>query len=214
MRTEEQVKEFCYRHKNSGDASEKYKACIPGRFWNINLQDFEYSKQAIKKYIIPYSNNLLNAVRDGYGLCLVGDNGSGKTAMLCYVLCRAVESGYSGYYTTVSQMEYDFKRGFSDNSYADHLEEMLQSHFLCIDELLKEKYKDTDSWMRTQLERILKSRNDNKQPTLLASNKDINDKDYGATLTSIISGCFEKVVLEPGDYRPKQREQMRKAMGW
>ena len=214
MRTEGHVEEFKYRNQTGKGQLAKFESCIPIRFWNVQIEDIKTSKKQFVKYILPYCQNFKTARANGYGLCLISDNGTAKTLALSFILCKALERGYYCYYTTVSQLEYDMQRGFSDNKWMDRLDLMLQRDFLCIDELLKEKYKETDSWMRTQIERILKNRNDNLLPTLLASNKDITDKDYGATLTSLISGCFEKVIMEPGDYRPNLKKQMQKDMGW
>jgi len=213
MKTIEQIDLYRYNCNDRIDPSSPhyYEACIPSDFWNLRAEHIEGNRKVFYKYIQPYCDNLKIALSHGYGLFLIGDNGCGKTTFLSYILGCAISYKCSAYYTTILDLDYNLKSGMNDPSVRKRLEQMLSSDFLAIDEIQKEQYKDGDSWIRTQLERILKNRHDNSLPTLLASNK-ILDDEYGATITSLLSGKYEEIILEPIDHRPRLKKVMRKNM--
>jgi DNA replication protein DnaC len=114
----------------------------------------------------------------------------------------------------MTQLTYDIKRGFDDSTIRRRLEWYLTSDFLAIDEMGKERFRDGDTFFRTELERLLKSRYEERMPTLLATNASLSelDKYYGATLSSMLTGKYECVMMEPGDFRREKRKKMRKDM--
>lgn len=193
-----------------------FEACIPRDFWFSEPGDVKYNKEAFEAVILPYIKRLRRARANGYGLVLLGDNGVGKTMFTSIVLVAAIKRGFTAYYTTLPQLDHNLKRGMSDREIAQRLDWMLTSDFVAIDEMGKERYKDGDSWMRLQVERILKERFDNSLPTLLASNADLEalSRMYGSTIGSILDGKYQQVALEPGDFRLHLRKKMEKDMGY
>jgi DNA replication protein DnaC len=163
---------------------------------------------------MPYRKRLKRAYKNGYGLLFLGDNGTGKTLFISYLLGRAVHSGFSIYYTTLKRLDLNIKRGFDDHAAGRRLREMLAADFLAIDELGKEHAKS--AYLQSELEDLLKSRYDDGYPTLLASNLGHSDLSqmYGSTIASMIDGRYEKVMLETGDYRQKVSASMRTNMGY
>jgi DNA replication protein DnaC len=186
------------------------EACIPRDFWYTKGSDVSHNVDVFRDVIAAYCRELKRARKRGYGLMLSGDNGVGKTMFLSYILMSAIRKGWTAYYTTLPKLDYDVKRGFNSSEDQRRLEWMLTSDFLAIDELGKERFKDGDSYMRMQTERILKQRFDDSMPTLIATNADIDTLGsmYGTTLTSILVGKYQIVTLEPGDFREKLRSEM------
>ena len=194
-----------------------FEACIPRDFWFIKPGSVKHTGGVFDDVVKVYCARLRVAKRHGYGLALLGDNGVGKTMFLSYVLAQAVRDGFTAYYTTLPRLDHDIKRGFRDQVANARLAWMLTSDFLAIDEMGKEHFQHAgDSFMRTQLERILKERYDDGSPTLLASNADAGSlgKVYGATIESILNGKYQVAALEPGDFRRRLREAMDTAMGY
>lgn len=222
MRTEVEVEDFKARAKRDADdftwAKEVglYRACVPRDFWHVRRDGVTYNTEAFESYVLPYCMRLAQARERGYGLFFEGDNGVGKTMFLSYVLGFAVERGYLAYYTTVLDLDFNLKRGFSDREAMDRMELMLESDFVALDELSKEQFKAGDSWIRTQVERILKRRHDNNQPTLLASNASAKKvgQAYGATVASVLAGKYQHVLFDAGDFRDQLRARMREDMGY
>lgn len=215
MRREEQVQDF-----ESGldvDSEEKfrllagaYTGCVPRDFWRTKDEDIEHNREAFDGDVARYCEKLHRARRKGYGLLLMGENGTGKSIFASWVLMRAIEAGYSAYYTTMPDFDHNLKRGFGDRVLSERLEWCLSSDFVAIDELAKEQFKEGDSFSRVQLERVLKSRFDNRLPTLLATNATREElaKTYGESIGSILDGKYREIVLDPGDFREKLRQRM------
>lgn len=193
-----------------------YEACIPQSFWWNREEDTIINKEVFSGTIKPYIRNMNKALRNGYGLILSGDNGVGKTHFISYILISAIKSKRTVYYTSMLDLDFNIKRGFRNSVLEERLNWMLDSDFLAIDELGKEKTKSTVQYMDTQIERILKSRIDNNLPILFATNVDVDSLDelYGATVASMLSGKFQVVTMEPGDLRKSFQYQMRKEMGY
>jgi len=194
---------------------EAFEACVPRDFWKVVPGDIHHNKAAFDDTVRPYCDKLRIARAKGYGLLLLGDNGVGKSVFSSYVLTRAIAIGYTAYYTTLPRLDHELKRGFNDRVAADRLREMLTSDFVALDEMGKEHFKGGDSYMRTQVERILKDRYDDGMPTLIATNASARElkKVYGATLASILTGKYQIVMLEPGDYREQMRKKMERDLG-
>jgi DNA replication protein DnaC len=194
-----------------------YEACVPRDFWSVRAKDITGNREVFDGVVRKYARRLDTALKKGYGLVFLGDNGVGKTYLISYVLMKAIRAGRSAYYTTMPQLDHDIKRGFSKSKIEEHLAWLLTSDFLAIDELGKEHYKPGQTtFMDTQIERILKQRCDDSLPVLLATNLDHEAliKSYGPTVGSIIAGKFQAVAMEPGDYRVKMAKRMTGDMGY
>jgi DNA replication protein DnaC len=190
---------------------------VPKDFWNVKATDVTHNTDVFKNIVMKYTKNLNKALKHGYGLVFVGDNGVGKTFFISYVLMTAIRLGKTAYYTTMPQLDYDIKRGWGEKPVEERLRWMLTSDFVAIDEMGKEKFKsDAGGFIFTQIERILKQRCDNSLPTLLSTNMDFNTfvKSYGPTINSLITGKFQTVAMEPGDYRERMAKQMGDEMGY
>jgi DNA replication protein DnaC len=200
--------------KRSALLKRAFEAGVPRDFWDYDADDVEYNREVFDEVVRPYIAKLATALRNGYGLLLLGDNGVGKTMFLSFVLMAACRRGFSAFYTTLPQLAHDIKRGFGDRDVQRRLDWYLTSDFVAIDEMGKERFKTGDSFMRTEVERILKQRYDDARPTLIATNADLPELEtmYGATITSVFTGKYQMATLEPGDFRKVLRERMTKAM--
>jgi DNA replication protein DnaC len=222
MKSEQAVEEFEARIKGSGDEHNQravllYEACVPMSFWEVVQSDVEHNRDLFESSVLQYCEKLHMARTRGYSLLCMGSNGTGKTLFISYILKQVIEYGYTAYYTTVLDYDHNIRLGMNNSEVASRLEWMLGSDFLAFDELIKERYKDGDNWMRLEIERILKYRNDNNLPTLVGTNaslEEIGDA-YGASICSVLNGGkYKHLLFSPGDYRQKQRKQMEEEMGY
>lgn len=192
-----------------------FEASVPRDFWEITAEDIAHNKGVFDTMVRVYASKLKLAMKRGYGLLFLGANGVGKTTFISWVLMEAIRAGRSAYYTTLPQLDYDIKRGFTDDAARERLEWLLTSDFVAIDEVGKEHFKGQEgSWTKTQLERILKERFDDSAPVLLATNMDYStvEKTYGPTMASIFNGKYQQVTMLPGDFRENLRKKMDKDM--
>lgn len=220
MRFEYEVQEFAARIKfdlppeEAQVQVELFRACVPVDFWLVCDQDVTHNRKVWEDFVLPYCEALHVARRRGYGLHLEGDNGVGKTMFAAYVLGCAIRAGYTAYYTTVLDLNFDLRRGLDNREVMERMDQLLEMDFLALDELTKEQYKEGDSWMRTHVERVLKFRHDNNLPTVVAANAGLDQigEAYGPTVRSVLVGKYQRVLFEPGDFRDRIQKRMRKEM--
>lgn len=193
-----------------------YEACIPQNFWHVNAKDIRHNSDQFNNIVAKYVKNMSKALRGGYGLLFVGDNGVGKTIMMSYVLVQAIKQARTTYYTTMPQLDWDIKRGFSDKEAQKRLQWMLTSDFLAIDELGKELEKRDSRYTNQQIERILKQRFDNSGPVLIGSNMDADqlgsDDVYGSSVGSMLHGKYKIIAMDHGDFRTALKKKMAREM--
>ena len=190
---------------------------MPRDFWNVKAEDITHNREVFDAVVFKYAERIDTALKKGYGLVFLGDNGVGKTYLISYVLMKAIRAGRTAYYTTMPQLDHNIKRGFDKTEIEERLSWLLTSDFLAIDELGKERFKSgKTSFMDTQIERILKQRCDDSLPVLLATNLDHETliESYGPTVGSIIAGKLQAVAMKPGDYRAKMAREMSGDMGY
>lgn len=197
---------------------EAFEAGIPRDFWYVKSDDVTHNVRVFTRYIKPYVARMNKAHRHGYGMLLSGPNGVGKTMFMSYILTNVIRRGKSAYYTTLLQLDHDLKRGFDSPAARARLDLMLTSDFLGMDEMTKEQFRSLDkpTWMKTQVERILKQRFDESKPVLMGTNASPGGlaEVYGPTIASVIAGKYRTVVMEPGDVRRQLSKKMSADMGW
>ena len=179
----------------------------------MRSKDVTHNREIFDDVVEPYRQNWRAALRRGYSLLFMGDNGTGKTMFISYLLTQAIKRGQTSYNTTSAQLDRDIKRGFGNNEAEARLDYMLDSDFVCIDEIGKEYYKQ-ESYLNSQLEMLLKRRYDDAEPMILATNIDIEElcKMYGSSVESMFEGKYQTVSLEPGDFRKSMKAKMKKDM--
>lgn len=179
-----------------------YEACIPKLFWDVERAHVSHNKAVFDRVVAKYCAKRKKAMKNGYGLLFTGDNGVGKTMFISYILTQMIKRGCSVYYTTLPQLDIDIKRGFNDREMDKRLTQYLGSDFIAVDEIGKEHFK-SESYLNTRFELLLKTRHDDGDPTLLASNMDYRAlcDMYGPSITSMWDGRYVPVAMESGDFR-------------
>lgn len=219
MRDLREINEFVMGLDGTKPAQEAYKramfeGCVPQLYWNVKQKDVRHNVDSFNGIVLSYRRRMRRAYANGYGLLFSGDNGTGKTLFISYLLGRAVKAGFTIYYTTLKRLDLNIKRGFDDHKSAQRLRALLRVDFLAVDELGKEHARS--EFLVSELEELMKHRYDDGFPSLLASNLGHDDlvDHYGPTIGSMLDGKFERVELEGGDYRQKVRGAMRTDMGF
>ncbi len=194
---------------------ECFEACLPKAFWHVNSREVTHNRAVFKSVIRRYVAKFNRARKRGYSLLFMGDNGVGKTMFMCYILTQMMKRGFGVYYTTLSQLDVDIKRGFSEPGITARLDSLLDSDILAIDEIGKEHFKN-DSYLNTRLELLAKKRFDDNDPVLMASKLEYESlqKMYCPSISSIWDGKYQAVQFEAGDFRKSISAKMRTDMGY
>lgn len=221
MRTEVEVEQFLahvlqkYPEEQAMYYARCYDACIPKLFWDVRGDQVVHNKGVFRDIVLRYCQKWRRALKHGYGLMLIGDNGTGKTMFLSFVLTQMIKREASVYYTTLPQLDVDIKRGFRDKEIEARLVEMFDSDFVVIDEVGKE-YKAKEAYIKTRFELAVKARYDNGDPTLFGSNYSLSSlvEEYGSSVASMWKGRTKVATLAFGDQRKLTTKKMEEDMGF
>lgn len=158
---------------------------IPCIYWNLKYSEFSGAitiKTATQNYAKSIRKNYAN------GLCIAyaGTPGTGKTFSACTILKTALATGYSAYYTTLTDMAHYL----TDFSYRDKFyHKISRVDVLCIDEVDSRHFAESDAssgFFGRFFERIIRYRIQNKLPIIISTNN--------AKLEDAFSGQFKKIV--------------------
>ena len=156
------------------------EAEIPVDYWYRNFEDF-YGEQNFKEFVDSYLMNIYEEYGNGITLCLVGERGRGKTFAACAILKKAILGNFSVFYITLS----DFVASVIGSN--PELRLMIKDFdFVAIDEV-DQRFFPTQLSMElygSQLENVLRSRMQNKLPTIICSNS--------LDISQIFGGEFKK----------------------
>ena len=178
---------------------------IPIDFINRSISGFSGDPKLIKLYN-TLTEDLAKTYESGDSLLLLGSHGVGKTFFSCMILKRVLEKGYSGLYTTLSDVvEVLLHADYTSKSNANR--ELKMIDFLVIDEF-DARYVNTENsgvLFGRILEQILRIRLQNYMPTILITNNPDPTKSLGealgASITSLINGYMKKIPVVGKDFR-------------
>lgn len=139
---------------------------IPIDYWFRSMKNF-YGYVGLKDSILKVIENIDETYGEGQTIYIAGDRGRGKTMASCAVLKEAILKGYSTFYITLSDL---VTRVITSNPMLKM--EVKDIDFLVIDEI-DNRFFPTESSMElygSQLESVLRSRMQNRLPTIMCSN--------------------------------------------
>jgi DNA replication protein DnaC len=181
-------------------------ANIPVDYWNRTMKDF-YGCDRLKETADEYLKDINQLYTEGTTVYFAGERGRGKTMVSCSLLKKAILSGYSSYYTTLTNLVDDILRNNNQRT------TLQQIDFLVIDEIDNRFFPTINSMelYGGQLESIIRSRMQNKLPTIMCSNAvDIGmvfGGQYGTSFKSLWSQFVNVVVVGGPDAR-KNKEKL------
>jgi len=157
----------CYNCKRwFGFINQMANAEIPVDYWFRSMNNF-YGYKELKNEILNISNNIDDIYKSGQSFYIAGNRGRGKTMSACSVLKKSLLSGYSAFYINLSDLITRI------TTISPSLKLNLKNiDFLTIDEI-DNRFFPTENSMElygAQLESLLRSRMQNKLPTIMCSN--------------------------------------------
>jgi len=182
-----------------------YNANIPVKYWTLDMEKFEGDPRLLEWYK-KITEDLPGLYKKGISVCLAGLYGRGKTLTTTNILKQALVKGYSAQYVTLEDII------TSTKSY-DHYQarqELLQTHFLVIDEL-DPRYMATEAasdFQGRMLESVLRYRTQNKLPIFLCTNAVDIEQAFTGAIKEAISSLMNYVEIFPvlgKDYRKQEK---------
>jgi DNA replication protein DnaC len=186
---------------------------IPFEYWNLKMEkDFHGNQRLLDVY-----NQVTEDVKESYvkgsSFCFAGTHGVGKTFVSASILKKAVNKGFSGLYTTLSDI-------VSALTQADNEEKFLARRELCmVDFLVIDEFDPrfmatenaADLYART-LETVFRTRSQNKLPTIMCTNSPNVVESFSGSLKasvgSLVSGYLKIVPVIGEDFRKRAKENV------
>jgi len=206
IKTIEQIDGLCERCSINVLAYKRYaNANIPFAYWNLDMKDFVGAANLLKLY---NEIDVKSMYSNGSSYFLVGNNGSGKTTTATNILKLAAQKGYTCAYSTLSDIVAVLTESPFEEKYTAR-KELTLADFVCIDEV-DNRFAPTenaaDLFGRT-LEPILRTRLQNKIPTILVSNSPNPAEAFNGAMKISMDSLYSsiKVIIAVGnDYRKEK----------
>lgn len=178
--------------------SRYWRSNIPVDYWSRSMKDFNGSKM-LKDSFEKYISDLKLAYRSGLSHCYAGSHGTGKTMSLCCILKKVVEQNkYSAYYINLTDAVAVFSsRRDEDKHLARKL--LMEVDFLGIDEF-DQRFMGTENASNLFgriLEPIMRSRIQNKLPTIYCTNSPDVVSGFEGPLRASIKSLMQLITVVP-----------------
>ena len=182
------------------------KSNIPTEYWEYSFKDFSGNK-ILRDRITPYLKDIEGMYDDGGSILMVGTMGTGKTYSACCLLKLAITKDFSGMYINMVEIINNIISNPSVNS-GEYIQSLVNVDFLVIDELDSRwifPSDKTEQIFGSYMEYILRSRFQNKMPTIMCSNTknigDIFSGDFSKSFKSLTEHYADTIVVAGKDYR-------------
>lgn len=180
------------------------EANIPVDFWFRGMDKFKGDAGLLHGYEQIVAD-VTKAYERGIKFCFAGTHGVGKTMVTANILKKAVETGFSGLYVTLTDIVTLMASHNVDGKYAAR-ESLLNVDFLVIDEF-DPRFMGSDNAADLYgriLEPTLRTRIQNTLPTLLCTNSPNVMSSFSGSLKESIGSLMNLVRIVPvlgKDYR-------------
>lgn len=189
-----------------------YESNIPIEYWRKSMHKDFVGNNKLKIQYDNYVKDIRKSFINGTSICFAGSHGIGKSLTACNILKRVVEKGYSGLYTTLSDVVHVLISAPKTELYVAR-KELLETDFLVLDEF-DGRFMATESaadLFARSLESVFRTRAQNKMPTLMCTNSpNIIEAFQGPlkqSIDSLLSGYIEIVPILGQDYRKQKTNE-------
>lgn len=159
-----------------------------------------------KDFLVPFLKNKNFMIDNSCSALFTGNNETGKTYAALLMLAKMIRSGYSGHYLRFKNYLNLLNSSYGNNDDKIIIRQIRNVKFLVIDELGKEHGKA--EYATTELEELIKTRQDNLSSTILITNLDYSDfvSVYGSHVKSSFNKNFKVLIFHPdAGFRKKTR---------
>lgn len=144
---------------------------IPVDYWSLSMEESFKGDKVLFDVYSKLTSDIKKVYSDGTAICFAGKHGLGKTLTVACVLKKAVEKGYSGLYTNLTDIVALMTSANSYDRFAAR-KDLMGTDFLVIDEF-DSRYMASnnaaDLFGRT-LEDVFRTRIQNRLPLFFCTN--------------------------------------------
>lgn len=170
-------------------------ANVPVEYWDLSMDNFHGPTKLKTKYD-EIVNNLPEVYKKGYTICLAGQHGVGKTMSLCNIIKNASLKGYTGLYTSLSDIATVSTSPDMDDRFSAQ-RELKSVDFLTIDEIddrfLSQSIQANEFFSRL-FEITLRTRIQNSLPTFIATNSPNLREVFGGAFKASLGSLLHKFI--------------------
>lgn len=182
---------------------------IPLEYWNLKMEKDFTGDPNLLTFYSGYTTDIPSSYQEGRGYVLAGSHGLGKTMTICCILKSCSAKGYTTLYSTLSDIVNVLTLGPNEDKFYAR-RELISVDFLAIDEWDNRFMANdnvSDLYARV-LESIIRTRAQNKMPTLFATNSPNIIEAFSGSLKSSLSslknGYIVQVPVFGEDFRGKK----------
>jgi DNA replication protein DnaC len=184
---------------------------IPLEYWALKMEkDFKGDPRLLEKYN-NYIKDLRTIYSTGTSICLASSHGTGKSLTITCILKKAAQKGFSCLYTTLSDVVGALTAGYGEET-KEAKRELTMVDFLAIDEVDLRFYNQSDNAKELygrSFETIIRTRLQNKLPTLLATNSPNIKENFISYFKDSLGSLLSKVeiftVMPGNDFRKESK---------
>jgi len=185
---------------------------IGAEYHQASISNFSAAQSAA---IAGYLGNIVEAIKNGYGLYLYGNNGVGKSYVSAS-LCKYVWENYrvKSYSIKSRELKLAFIKSLpaSEGSAEDMLWRANKTRFLALDDLGKEHRPNDSSFSESKFAELISARMAADKTTIITTNlvpKKFSQV-YGSSLGDLIGGKFLCVELVDDNKRKTMAQKIKK----
>lgn len=217
-----EIEEFEERHRREEEQRKLDKliksSMLGERYKGIAFKDTETGfNDVFDKTLLrcrKYTQISSEALKNGYGLYLFGNSGSGKThltaCMANELLKQHKQVLFTNFFEISSAIRNTFKKSATEEGLIDRIANV---DFLFLDDLGTERVvkEGEDLWMQEKMYEVINKRYNEKKPTIFTSNYSLQElvEDRGLmqkTVDRILEMSTVILKLEGPSYRMRQRK--------
>lgn len=213
-RTERVMIEEAIKQKERMEVIEKIRSqsLLGERYKNIRFKDSDTSNESFAsamKRCMKYCDIREEALKEGYGIYIHGDSGTGKTHLTACICNELIDHFKQCMFTNFFEISRNIKSTFAHNgtSEDDMIRRISGIDFLFIDDLGAETVSKngSDTWMMEVVFEIINKRYNDKKPTIFSSNYSLielkNSRGYSKRIVDRIAEMSTAKIQLKGESR-------------
>lgn len=178
------------------------------RYQRLSWSDATGVDPKVVETISDYALNAQSYAGSGIGLVLHGLRGNGKTLISTLLLKQLMGAGFDGYFTTFQGLLDLFTSGWRSDEEKGWFDRRIRNAGVLVVDDMGREHEGRLKVAESTFDHVLRARVAADRPTILTSNKDLDELGaiYSLNALSLLQECSIVVPFNGEDYRPKAQQ--------